>query len=118
MKSLKTVFGLGVLGLAALMPIAANAQLENIERIVSSIGSIVDVATPIIVGIALLAFFWGLAKFIFSAGNEDAKDEGKRIMIWGVVALFVIISIWGIVSFIGEAIGINPEARPEVVPGI
>lgn len=104
MNSVKTFLGLGILALA---PVAAHAQLGNIENIVESIGNLVDLATPIIVGIALLAFFWGLAKFIFSAGDETAKGEGKQIMIWGIVALFVIVSIWGIVRFIGDALDIE-----------
>jgi hypothetical protein len=93
---------------AVLLPGAvAHAQLGRVEDIVDSIGNIVDLLTPIVVGIALLAFFWGLAKYIFSAGNEDAKDAGKRIMIGGIIALFVMISVWGIVRFIGEALGIE-----------
>lgn len=89
------------------LPIAAHAQLGNVENIVESIGNIIDLATPIVVGLALLAFFWGLVKYIFNAGNEDARKEGKQIMIWGIVALFVMVSIWGIVNFIGSALDIE-----------
>jgi len=83
------------------------ADLGNIQDLIESVGNIVDVALPIVVGIALLAFFWGLAKFIFAAGNEEKKDEGKNIMIWGAVAIFVMVSIFGIVEFIGNALDID-----------
>ena len=31
-------------------------------------------------------------------------------MIWGVIALFVMVSVWGLVGFIGNAIGVTPGA--------
>ena len=102
----------------ALLPAVAFAQLGNVENIVDSIGRLVSAATPIVVGLALLAFFWGLAKYIFAAGDEEKKSEGKNIMIWGVIALFVMISVWGIVRFIADAIGIDPDESPIVVPGV
>jgi heme/copper-type cytochrome/quinol oxidase subunit 2 len=85
----------------------AFAQLGNVENIVQSIGNLVNLATPIVVGLALLAFFWGLVKFIFSADDEEARKGAKSLMIWSVVALFVMVSIVGIINFIGNAVGVN-----------
>jgi len=50
--------------------------------------------------LALMAFFYGMAGFILHSGSDTAKEEGKRIMIWGVIALFVIASLWGIIAWI------------------
>lgn len=104
------------------LPFLALAQndLGNISDLVDSLGGIVSALLPIVVGIALLAFFWGLATYIFNAGNEDAKDRGKRIMIGGIIALFVAVSIWGIVGFIGDALGIdrNESAGVPTVEGL
>lgn len=97
-----------VLALTALTPAFAFAQqLAGVETFVQSIGRLVALALPIVVAIALLAFFWGLVKFIFAQGNEEAKGEGKKIMIWGLVALFVMVAVWGLVGFIGQALNIQ-----------
>lgn len=109
-------YSLLLIGFAAL-PFVAYAQLGNIEGIVASIGRLVSLATPILVGIALLVFFWGLVKFIFNHGNEDAKDQGKRLMVGGVIALFVIVSIVGIIGFIGNALEID-QGGTLPVPGV
>lgn len=100
--------------LSALTPAFAFAQLGNVENIVTSIGNLVQLATPIVVGLALLAFFWGLVKFIFSAGDEDARKEAKGLMIWSVIALFVMISIVGIINFIGNAVGVDQGGNLDV----
>ena len=108
-----------VFGLFALPAVASAQGLTNIDNLLKSIGKLISTATPIVVGLALLAFLWGLAVFVFSAGNEDAQTRGKSIMIWGVVALFVMTSVWGLVNFIDSALGLN-DTGPNIpsVPGV
>ena len=67
---------------------------------------------------ALLAFFWGLAKYIFHSNDEEKKAEGKNIMIWGIVALFVMASVWGIVKFIGDAVLGGTSYSAPAVPNV
>ena len=61
----------------------------------------------IVMGLALLAFFWGLAKFIFAVGgDEKAVGAGKTLMLWGVIALFIMVCVVGILAFFEEAFGL------------
>lgn len=101
----------------AFAPALAMAQeLGRVETLLQSIGRLIDIALPIVIAIALLAFFWGLVKFIFSTD----KSEGTQLMIWGVVALFVMVSVWGLVNFIGESLGVDQTDSIVVptVPGV
>jgi|SRR3989344_2427399 len=100
-----------------LAPSFAFAQsLGNLNTLLSSFGDLVEKALPIVVAIALLTFFWGLIKYIFT----DAKEGGTKLMLWGVVALFVMVSIWGLVKFVGNAFGVEQGGSAQVptVPGI
>jgi hypothetical protein len=104
-----------------LTPLIASAQaLGNVDTLLGGIGGLVNKAIPIVAGIFLLAFFWGLVKFIFAAGNEEAKSEGKKLMIWGVIAFFVMLSIYGLVRFvqIGTGTTQNQPIIPPTIPGI
>lgn len=82
-----------------LFPFSAFAQINTFRDLLTAIGSLISLLIPLAFGLALLFFLWGLAQFIFKAGDETAVEVGKRRMLWGVIALFVISSIWGIVSF-------------------
>jgi len=97
------------------LPMLALAQgspnLSNFQQLVDSVGRLIATALPILVALALLFFFYGLAKFILAAGNEESKAEGRRIMVWGIVALFVMVSIWGLVAFLGSALGVRGVNR-------
>jgi len=72
---------------------------DTFAEVVCLFVSLITAAIPIVAGIALLVFFWGLAKFILKAGDEGAREEGKQVMKWGIISLFVLVSIWGIVLF-------------------
>lgn len=108
------------IGALWLLPAVAFAQnLDNVRRLIVSAGNIINILVPIAFTLAVLAFFWGLAKYIFNANDEDKKAEGKNIMIWGIVALFVMSAVWGIVRFIGDAVGINTSGnQSQNVPSV
>ncbi|PIR38243.1 MAG: hypothetical protein COV34_01350 [Candidatus Zambryskibacteria bacterium CG10_big_fil_rev_8_21_14_0_10_42_12] len=102
------------------MPFIASAQLENIEDIVVSIGDIIDLLVPIVFALAILYFFWGLAQFILASGDETARAEGRQKMIWGIVAIAVMASIWGLVFFLQDAVGVSRVDAPsiDVIPTV
>ena len=103
---------------AAILPMFAYAQLGNVENIATSIGDIINVLIPIVFALALLLFFWGLATYILSAGDPDKKKEGRDKMIWGIVALFVMASVWGLVNFLQDAFDIRGDSAPTIsIPG-
>lgn len=91
----------------ALVLAQGNTNLGNVESFVDTIGDLINTLIPIVFALALLFFLWGLAKYIFAAGNEEAKESGKRIMIWGIIALFIMASVWGIVAFLQDLFGVD-----------
>src|SRR3989344_425085 len=92
----------------AAMPLATFAAGAQLENLMDTIGRLVKSAIPILVGLALVFFIIGLIRFVIAA-EEEKRKEGKSMMWWGVVALFVIVSIWGITAFIGEQLGISQQ---------
>ena len=97
----KLLAGIGLLA----VPVAASAQ--GLIKGVNNIGDIISTLIPIAIALAILFFFWGLAKYILNQGDEEKKKEGRGIMIWGVIAIFIMVSIWGLVSVVGETLGIE-----------
>lgn len=91
--------------LAPAVALAAN----NLQGILRVFGDLINAATPIVVALALLAFFWGLVTYIW--GNKDEADGGKGrdLMIWGIIALFVMVSVWGLVNVIGSTFGVDQQ---------
>lgn len=104
----KLASNFGIATGALLIPSVVFAQqLSTLDTIVRSIGTIVNQAIPIAAGLALLGFFFGLAKYIFQAGNDEAQDDAKDIMLWGVIALFLIAAIGGIIAALETTLGLG-----------
>lgn len=66
--------------------------------------------------VAILVFFWGIAKFILHSGNEEEVAKGKRFLIWGVVALFVMFSIVGIIAVLQDILLGGAPSGGYVIP--
>ena len=83
----------------------------NFADLVNTI--IFSVVNPLIVlvsALALLYFLVGVSKYILHSGSEEKRAEGYHMMIYGIVALFVMVSVWGLVgvlanTFLGGAVG-------------
>lgn len=54
---------------------------------------------------AFVAFAWGIAKVIFNTDDEKKRQEAKYVLIWSSIAMFVLVTIWGIVGYLEETIG-------------
>ena len=90
----------------SLTPLFASAALENTQGLITAAKGIVSSLIVLAGGLALLYFVYGLAKFIRKASEGDVK-EGKNIMMWGIIALFVMVSVWGIIQLLASDLGVQ-----------
>jgi len=99
----KNILFLGFLA----FPFFTHATANPTTGLIDNIGAWVGNLIPITIALALLFFLWGLVMFIKNSGDSAAREEGKQKMFWGVVALFVMVSVWGLVTFLGKTLGIE-----------
>ena len=106
-----------VYSILAFSPMLAFAQNTGyFNNIINFFASAVRGLIPVFFGLAVLYFFYGIGKFILSAGDPKKAAEGKSIIIWGVIALAVMSSVWGITAYLKDIIGIqNAPASPNNV---
>ncbi len=86
---------LAFLPLLAGLPLAAQAS--TFAEIVN--GQIVPLGNAVIAllyALAFIAFLIGLVRLFFSS-NEEARQNGRQFAIWGIVGLFVLFAVWGLV---------------------
>lgn len=75
----------------------------------NAINNVAYVSISLIVALAVLAFFIGIIKFIYASRNgvETGVTEGKQTMLWGMISIFVIISVFGIVGLAKNMFGMG-----------
>jgi len=64
--------------------------------------------------VALLVFIYGIVQFISKAGDEKAREQGKQAIIWGLVGMFIMVSVFGIIRFILSNFGLSTQVYPLV----
>lgn len=97
---------------------AGDVDTSYLEGLISSLSTIIGLLIPVVIAIGLLFFIWGLVQYIAASGDESAKEEGKRKMIWGIIALFVIVAVWGFVAIIANIFGVTIGDDLTDVPGV
>lgn len=67
-----------------------------------------EILNPIIAlmfAIAMAIFIWGVLKYIWNPDNEQARESGRKSMMWGIIGMVIMVSVFGIVRFIISSIG-------------
>lgn len=82
-------------------------SITDIQTFLCAFSGLISLTTGIVASLALLVFFWGLVKFIAKADDPKEKEAGKNIMIYGVIALFVMFSVFGLVKFLQTSFGVG-----------
>jgi hypothetical protein len=92
-------------------------MISSFQDLVKAFSSLLKLLIPLSVGVALLLFLWGGVTIIMNAGDEAKAKEAKSRLLWGVVVLFVMVSIWGIVAFLqGDLLYLVGGRVPYIIP--
>lgn len=101
-----------LVSLALVLPALVSAQTDKFGTFLGFVKGWVDKLIPIFIGVALLYFIWNAITLIRSE-DESKREEAKMGMWWAIIAMFVIVSIWGITEFIGISLGVGTS---EITP--
>ena len=60
-----------------------------------------SVLVPLIFALAFIVFIYGIADaYIFSRGEPGEVERGHKLMLWGLIGFFVMVSVWGLVNIL------------------
>ena len=93
--------------IAFLPSLAMAAGLDTIQTSATTLSTLITGTLPkLFFGLAIVYFFYGLASYV--TGVDDKKKiEAKTTMIYGILIIFVMTSIFGIVSALQTATGVT-----------
>ena len=106
--------------LVALTPFVAAAQfspdggefgilLQNIITFTNG------VLIPFILGIGFLVFVWGMFRYFIAGGaNDEAKEQGKSLMVYATLGFVFIIIFWGIVNLLSDSTGLTAQGLQNI----
>ena len=93
----------------------ANAAVSNLDGLIGEVKRYMGYAVPIIVGLAVIAFMYGVLMFIWNAGDDTKREEGKMFILYGLIGLAVMTTLWGLVRIFAGTFGF-PIGLPSLKP--
>lgn len=62
--------------------------------------------------LALVYFIYGIVKFLSLEAGDKARDEARKSIMWGLVGMVVMFSVYGLIRFVLDTFGIAPSDIP------
>ena len=97
-------FGVLIFAALTLPSIALAAAPMTFKNLAMQVIELLDLSTFTLVVFAIVAYFWGMAINITHFGGDDKDGKRQSFFLWGIVILFVMVSIWGIIKLLENTI--------------
>lgn len=113
---MNTITRIGIIATALSLPLISFAEgTGGIWRAGDEIIRLINgVLVPLLLALAFIVFIYGVAKsYIFSQGDEGAVEQGHKLILWGLVGFFIILSVWGLVNIVVDTFGLNLVPAPD-----
>lgn len=100
---------LAYLGTSFALPLLAFAAITDVQSLGQTVLDIInEVLVPIVFAIAFIVFIWGVFQYFIQGGSdEEAKEKGKSLMLWGLIGFFLMVSVWGLVNILVGTFDLN-----------
>ena len=102
------------------LAIAQGPDATQVNSIFKNVLSLLTVVVQITILCAFITFGWGIIKLITAGGDAKKLGDAKKIVTWGVIGMFILASLFGIITFIQTYIGITAGGSikaPTLFPG-
>jgi hypothetical protein len=109
---------LAILSVLLAPTVALAAAPRTLLELADLIVRIINAATAMLILLAIVVYFFGVSTNILEM-SEHGREKVRAYFFWGIVVLFVMVSIWGIIRMLQSTIfgdrqntiTMNPIAR-------
>lgn len=109
MKKILISLGLVISTSLPVLVLAAAFKADYVTSVIDGGLVIVRDLLIFLISLAVVWFIWNVIKYSMSA-EEDGKEKAKTQMIHGIIAIAVIVSVWGLVAILRGAFGTDQNA--------
>lgn len=94
---------------------SGTIDTSYVSQLLEAAGSIINILMPMVVALTVLALMWGLFQYV--RGGAEEKEKGKSIMIYGIIAIAVMVSVYGLVRILQNTFGIG-STQQVTIPSV
>jgi len=77
--------------------------MNSADTLIKKINAqILNPVIGLLIAIGLVVFLYGVLEFIMGADNQEKRETGRRHMIWGIIGLFIMVAVFGIMNLLAS----------------
>jgi len=81
-------------------------QSNGLFALILMANSFINTLMPFVISLTVFFFLWGLFNMV-RASDGDAREEARGYVTWGVIALFVMVTVWGLVNILVRSFNLD-----------
>jgi len=93
-----------VLLLAPADLVFAQSRPSDFSGLVENILNIIDPLVVLAIILAVMFFLFAVVKYLTQYGNEKARSDSVKTITWGIVGLFAMVAMWGLVKLLQQSL--------------
>lgn len=94
----------------------AKSSPTDFKSLLGVAVDLISLTIPVLMSLAVLAFLVGVAKYILKGSSETERASGKKFIFWGIIGLFVMISIWSLVGILKDTFFSSSQPSQQQIP--
>ncbi len=101
---LKKISAVAVSSFLPLVALAQYTPTQGVVGLINYVHQLANLILPVLIAVAVVYFIWQVFVFVI-ADSDEKKSKAKGQMIWGIVGIFVMVSVWGLVAILVNTFG-------------
>lgn len=71
----------------------------------------INLILPVLTALALVLVMYSAYRYVLKSGDSHGKGAERQAIMWGLIALFMIVSVWGLLRFMCGTFLNNPSCN-------
>ena len=104
-----------IIALAPSLVFAQSNAITDVNSLTAKLTNLGNTFIQLLIAFAVIWIIYNVVRYIMKADSDDRKPIGNAIL-WGIVGLFIILSIWGLVRILSNTFRTDSTAPTNQYP--
>ena len=95
-----------------------DKKVTTFTGLLGRLNSLINALIPFIVGLAVFVIIWGIFVYVAQAGDEEKRVQARKFIVWGVIGVFFMLSVWGLVNILVNSINLEKTINTSDIPRV
>ena len=91
-----------------------QGSITSFQDLVKRLLDMINLVIPFVISLALLYFLINIFRLVFASDDSKGRESAKGLIIMGIITLFVMVSVWGLVRILTSTFFGNSFIVPQL----